>query len=298
MVTISHEKLLDSLFDGVYFVDVERRITYWNKAAERITGYSSDEVLGSRCSDNLLRHVDENGQELCMVGCPLADTIHDGTLRESHVYLHHKQGHRVPVSVRVTPVKDDHGAIIGGVEIFSDNSNFKQILREMERLKEEAYVDDLTNVGNRRYGEMMLQTKIYEMKQFNMPFGVIFLDLDNFKQCNDAYGHKTGDDVLVMTGRTITNILRRIDSISRWGGEEFLIILPNINEVALLEIAERMRLFIQNSYIMSQGIKLNITASLGATTAHADDTPSSIVERADRLMYTSKVTGKNRVTIG
>jgi len=298
MTAVSHEKLLDSLFDGVYFVDTERRITFWNKAAERITGYRKEEVLGSRCSDNLLRHVDENGRELCFVGCPLAGTISDGTIREAHVYLHHKQGHRVPVSVRVSPVRDESGTIAGGVEIFSDNSSFQQILHEMEKLKQVAYVDKLTGAGNRRYGEMTLQTRLYELKTFGTPFGVVFLDLDNFKQCNDTYGHKAGDDILVMTAKTISNILRRNDSIARWGGEEFVMILPNVDEAVLRDVAERIRLFIPKSYITVQGTPVAVTASIGATLAVSSDSPASLIERSDRLMYESKESGKNKVTMG
>jgi len=298
MGKVSHEMLLDNLFDGVYFVDPDRKITFWNKAAERITGYSKEEVIGSRCSDNLLRHVDENGHELCLTGCPLSATIRDSGIREAHVYLHHKQGHRVPVSVRTSPVRDEDGTVIGGVEIFSDNSNLLQILRDMERLKKEAYVDELTNVGNRRFCEMTLQTRIFELKSFDVPFGLIFLDLDNFKQCNDIHGHAAGDEILIMTGRTITNILRRMDSICRWGGEEFVVILPHIGVEILREVSERMRAFIESSYLVTGGKSFNITASIGATMALLKDTPSSIIHRADRLMYESKASGKNRVTIG
>jgi diguanylate cyclase (GGDEF)-like protein/PAS domain S-box-containing protein len=298
MGKVSHEILLDSLFDGVYFVDPDKKITFWNKAAERITGYSKEEVIGSRCSDNLLRHVDENGHELCLTGCPLAATIKDGCIREAHVYLHHKQGHRVPVSVRSSPVRDEDGAVIGGVEIFSDNSNLLQILREMERLKKDAYVDELTNVGNRRFCEMTLQTRLFELKSFGVPLGLIFLDLDNFKQYNDIHGHATGDEILIMTGRTITNILRRMDSIARWGGEEFVVILPHIDVEVLQEVSERMRSFIESTYLVSGDKRFNITASIGATMALLEDTPSSIIQRADRLMYESKASGKNRVTMG
>ncbi|HVN72693.1 MAG TPA: sensor domain-containing diguanylate cyclase [Desulfomonilia bacterium] len=298
MTELSHEKLLDSLFDGVYFVDLDRKITFWNKAAERITGYSREEVIGSRCSDNLLRHVDEDGRELCFECCPLVGTISSGSAREANVFLHHKHGYRVPVSIRVSPVRDDEGNIIGGVEIFSDNSTLLQILHEMERLKKEAYIDELTSVGNRRYGDMTLSTRIYELKTFGVPFGVIILDLDHFKQYNDTYGHKTGDEILVMAGRTITNILRKIDSISRWGGEEFLLIFPNIDSEVLKVVAERIRAFIEASYIMVGSKMVNMTASLGVTMAFADDTTASIVERADRLMYASKSSGRNRVTVG
>jgi PAS domain-containing protein len=89
-----YETLLDNLYDGVYFVDRERRITFWNKAAERITGFAKREVLGKRCADNLLRHVDHRGNSLCEGACPLSHTLGDGLFRSDTVFLHHQDGHR------------------------------------------------------------------------------------------------------------------------------------------------------------------------------------------------------------
>jgi len=98
-----YQDLLDQISDGVYFVTLDRRITYWNGGAERITGYGAHEVLGHRCSEGILRHVDDTGQQLCLHGCPLAAVMKDGRPREAHLYLHHKDGHRVPVTVRPRP---------------------------------------------------------------------------------------------------------------------------------------------------------------------------------------------------
>jgi diguanylate cyclase (GGDEF)-like protein/PAS domain S-box-containing protein len=295
---IPHEKLLENLFDGVYFIGLDRKITFWNKAAERITGYTKAEVIGSSCQDNILRHIDENGKELCIAGCPLHETLMDGKVREVHVYLHHKQGHRVPVSVRVSPVRDESGTIIGGAEIFSDNSNLVQIIEELEKLKHEAYIDALTSVGNRRYGDMILNTRIYEWNAHEVPFGVIFLDLDDLKRYNDAYGHRTGDEILVMVGKTLSNILRRMDTVSRWGGEEFAVILPHIDSETLERVADRIRTFIESSFLTAGGELINITASIGVTMALTGDTPESIMHRAETLMYVSKTRGRNRITIG
>ena len=130
-----YEELLENLFDGVYYVDTQKRITFWNKSAERITGYVKDDVIGRSCSDNILRHINENGDELCIQGCPVGRTLEDGKISDADVYLHHRNGHRVPISVRVSPVRDKKGKIIGAVEIFSDNSKRIDILKEMESLK-------------------------------------------------------------------------------------------------------------------------------------------------------------------
>lgn len=239
MSNLSYEKLLDSLFDGVYYVDKSKSITFWNKGAERITGYLKSGVMGSCCANNILRHIDSNGRELCIEGCPLSATLIDGKTRQAEVFLHHKLGHRVPVSARITPVRDDEGNINGAIEIFTDNSDSLQILKELESLKKEAYLDALTGVGNRRYGEMSLNSRIYDWETHCTPFGVIFLDIDHFKMFNDNYGHKTGDDVLVMVGKSVSNTLRKMDVAIRWGGEEFMILLPDVTRKVLGIVAER-----------------------------------------------------------
>ena len=94
-------KLLDCLYDGVYFADLDRRITYWNKGAERLTGYTAQETVGRCCFDKFLMHMDDRGS--CLAGCPLRQTLSDGQQREAELYLLHKNRHRVPVSVRVSP---------------------------------------------------------------------------------------------------------------------------------------------------------------------------------------------------
>jgi len=296
MHTVTGDKLLDSLFDGVYFVNTERRITYWNAAAERITGYSRAQATGSSCADNLLRHVDGSGCELCDTRCPLTDTLRDGKPREAAVYLHHRLGHRVPVSVRTSSVHDEHGELVGAVEIFSDNSSSLQILMEYEKLKQEAFVDALTGIGNRRYGEMTLTTRVYELHTHGIPFGLLFLDIDRFKEVNDRHGHKTGDDVLVMVAKSIATALRKIDVVARWGGEEFVVVLPGANGAVLAAVAERMRMLIEKSFLMTGAGRLQVTISIGATLSRPDDTVMSAVGRADRLMYHSKQAGRNRVS--
>src|SRR5512139_2403015 len=99
-----YKSLLDNLYDGVYLVDRERRINYWNRGAERITGYKVVEAVGRNCHENFLRHVDAQGNQLCLVGCPLSATMADGEPRSEQVYLLHKNGHRVPVLVRAAPM--------------------------------------------------------------------------------------------------------------------------------------------------------------------------------------------------
>jgi diguanylate cyclase (GGDEF)-like protein/PAS domain S-box-containing protein len=296
--TTLYRELVENLYDGVYFVDADRKISFWNKSAERITGYGKEEVLKRRCSDNILRHVDQDGNELCIGLCPLAKTLKDGEIRELEVFLHHKAGYRVPVSVRVSPVRDMGGRIVGAVEIFSDNSKRQEILEEMENLKHDVYVDGLTGIGNRKYGELSLGRCFHDLKQNGTAFGLLFIDIDEFKLVNDTYGHDMGDRVLAMTVKTILALLRKMDVLCRWGGEEFILILPNVDLKNLEAIAERTRVFVEKNWVSGPDADVKVTISIGATLASAGDDVDSLVKRADSLLYKAKRDGRNLVRLG
>jgi diguanylate cyclase (GGDEF)-like protein/PAS domain S-box-containing protein len=291
-----YRELIDNLYDGVYTTDCTKNITYWNKAAERITGYTKDEVIGSKCSDNILRHIDEKGTELCFFGCPLAATITDGKIREADVFLHHKDGHRVPISVRVIPLRDNAGKIIGGAEVFSENYRKTKTLKELEFLKNEVFLDPVTKIGNRKLAQRELQQRFQDMQSHKIPFGLLFVDIDNFKKFNDNYGHEIGDRVLRMVAQTMSHTLRGRDLVTRWGGEEFLVILSNISLPSLKAIAERIRVLIEKSWLRVNERNLQVTVSIGGTLVKEQDSIESLVKRADQQMYISKKSGKNRVT--
>jgi diguanylate cyclase (GGDEF)-like protein/PAS domain S-box-containing protein len=293
-----HAKLLDSLHDGVYFVDRERKILYWNKGAEELTGYSASEVVGRACFDNILMHVNANGCSLCLHGCPLGQTIADGQRRENEVFLRHKLGHRIPVSVRVAPIADNQGTIVGAVEVFSDISAKKHIERRVGELEDLVFLDPLTEVPNRRYIELKVRQAIQEVEQFDRKIGLLMVDVDNFKQVNDEHGHDIGDAVLKALCRTLSHNLRSGNVMGRWGGEEFLVIVGGTSAERLEFFAERCRMLIAESSIPLPAGELRVTVSVGATLMRRDDSDQSVIKRADELMYKSKVDGRNRVTIG
>lgn len=292
-----YKNVLDHLHDGIYFVDRERRITYWNQGAERLTGYSAAEMVGRYCHDNLLNHVDDKAQPLCLDRCPLAHTMEDGEPREAEVYLHHKQGHRLPVEVRTTPLHDEQGQVLGGIEIFSDNSAKMAIVQERRQLEKLAMLDPLTEVGNRHYAEIQINNIIQENTRYSWPFGLLFIDIDHFKQVNDRFGHAIGDMVLRMTARTMTNSLRTFDQVCRWGGEEFVAIVKNVDREQLSIVAEKVRFFVESSYLTIKDESLNVTVSIGGAIIRADDTMPLLIERADRLMYRAKSAGRNAVAL-
>lgn len=291
-----YKTLLDNLYDGVYFVDCDRRITYWNKGAERITGYAAGEVVGHHCFDNILMHTDNEGSSLCYGTCPLAGTIADNKERASDIFLKHKDGHRVRVNVRVAPIMNERGEVIGGVEIFTEQTPASVALDRLAELERLAYLDPLTGLANRRYAEITLHARMDELQRYGWLFGVIFIDIDNFKIINDRYGHDRGDEVLIMVAKTLQNSVRSFDVISRWGGEEYLAVIANVQGDELLATANRCRALVERSFMPSIP-SLRVTVSVGAALASENDTVEAVVKRADELMYRSKRAGRNSVTI-
>jgi diguanylate cyclase (GGDEF)-like protein/PAS domain S-box-containing protein len=289
--------LLDNLYDGVYFVNRERQITLWNKAAERITGFTKAEVLGKRCADNLLRHVDDRGNCLCEGACPLSYTLVDGQPRSAPVFLHHKDGHRLPVFVGVAPITDNQQKIIGAVEIFRDNSATIAALEHLKELEDLAYLDEMTKTANRTYLANFIVSKFNEFRRLGWPFGVIFVDVDRFKQVNDTFGHQTGDRVLKMVAQTLLKNCRSFDLVGRWGGEEFVCVISKLKDRdQIMGIAERLRALVESAWVPLPECSLHVTISLGVTLARLPDSPETLIHRADGLMYRSKSAGRNLIT--
>jgi len=288
--------LLDELFEGAYCVDLNRVITLWNKGAEEITGFTAAEVIGKHCYDNILEHVDQSGRQLCYDGCPLHQTLEDGIIRKSDIFLQHKAGHRIPVSIKTIPLYDKE-EIKESLEFMVRTSSIN-LEDEAEKYKSLAMKDHLTGLPNRRYIDTYLDLKMKEYKTFDLPFGIAFIDIDHFKVVNDTYGHDVGDEVLKMLARTYVNSTRGNDLIGRWGGEEFLAVFTNCQENVLASLINKIRMLVEHSTIKINDTELNVTISIGATMIKPDDTLESIIKRADTLMYKSKEDGRNRCTLG
>ncbi|MBK8594796.1 MAG: GGDEF domain-containing protein [Holophagales bacterium] len=291
------KELLDHLNDGVYFVDRERKITFWNRGAQSITGWAPRDVIGRSCPEAVLRHVDANGNELCRTGCPLSAAIAEGKPQRADVFLHHRAGHRVPVRVEVVPFRDAAGAVVGAVEVFTDQTERMEAIRRVEELTEIVFLDPLTGIGNRRYAEVVLEEKMAELTRYGFRFGVLFVDVDRFKEVNDTHGHDVGDAVLKTIATTLARSARSLDFVGRWGGEEFIVLLSNVTDFNLSLVADRTRRLVEHSELPMAAGPLRVTVSIGATLVRKGEAVADILKRADGLMYEAKSAGRNRVVV-
>lgn len=290
-----YSAIIENMQDGAYFVDKNREILFWNSAAEKITGYTKDEIIGKACPESNLNHIDEEGKPLCQIGCPLFATNIDGKQRRERVFVRHKDGHRLPIRVNIFPIRKDN-EIIGSIEIFTQDSPTKYDDQLIEHLSGIAMHDDLTKLPNRRYLESFLSYKLNQYRHFHQNFAVLFADIDDFSVFNDTYGHDAGDLVLTNIAHSLLKDTKKDDLVGRWGGEELVGIYTISNEYEASIKAERFRQLVQSTDINYNGTSLHVTVSVGVTNAKVDDTIESIIERADHLMYSSKNNGKNRVS--
>ena len=292
-----HKSIVDNLADGVYYVEPDRTIRYWNHGAENLTGYKASEIVGRRCFDNILAHVDAQGNSLCHTTCPLAASMRDGESRDVTVWLRHREGYRKPVRVRTAPVRDEAGTIVGGVETFSDASAVVRAAEDADRARQEALTDELTGLPNRRMFDAALRGRLENMARYGWQFGLLVVDVDNFKAVNDQFGHTFGDAVLKGVAKTLQGAVRAGDMVARWGGEEFAVLVEASDGAGLGETAERVRALVAQSEVRHEAMALTVHVSAGGSLASRDDTAESLFERADGALFSAKREGRDRIAI-
>lgn len=284
--------------DGVYFLDTSRKITYWSKECERITGFTQEEVLGKCCSENILKHVDHEGKNLCEEPiCPVAQCMKSLTTKEANVFFHHKEGYRVPVFVRASPIKDGRDVVTGAVEAFRENYDAFSLRSQIQELEANDFLDALTRIGNRKFGEAKLDSVLYQFEENRVPFGVLKIDVDHLKLINDEHGNDAGDKTLKMVAQTLIHNIQPSDYAVRWDGEEFMVLIVNVDAKKLWAEAGKSRLLVAASDIEHNRRRITTTISVGAAGCEKGDTAEKILARANQLLQKSKKLGGNCLSL-
>ena len=168
-------------------------------------------------------------------------------------------------------------------------------LRTLKLLEERALVDELTQLANRRRINELLNSEIKRNKRYHSTFSIVIFDIDHFKIVNDTYGHLVGDDVLKGLANVATNLTRETETVGRWGGEEFVIILPQIDAKQAAIVAEKLRIAISKTAF--ETIEKTITCSFGVAEYIENESLERLIERADCALYDAKESGRNQVSV-
>lgn len=277
----------------MYVVEPSRRITYWNGAAEAISGFSADEMVGRWCGDGRLNHVNERGAELCGASCPLLATMRDGRTRSVRLFLHHRDGHVRPVNVTAVALYAEDGTISGAVETFRDDSDRRELEQDLREAEHLALVDPLTGVGNRRALKQCLSRRLADWERDGARFAALVIDVDRFKQTNDNLGHDAGDAVLTVLARSLVLAVRSGDQVVRTGGDEFAVITGPITDDELSSL--RARLHVVAAHGRYDDLSpMRITVSIGAAMVSGADDAAALMRRADHQLLRAKRASRKR----
>lgn len=182
------------------------------------------------------------------------------------------------------------------------NAQLQQRLADIEQLKnrirEQSIRDPLTNLYNRRFLNEFMERELALARRNQKPLAVVMLDLDHFKQLNDQFGHQTGDKVIEMVAKHLLRESRRTDVLFRYGGEEFLVILPNTNANQAQHLAENWRLHVEQAQVFAKHQAVNITLSAGISVYPEHGTTAfNLIQAADEALYQAKAAGRNQVVL-
>lgn len=186
-------------------------------------------------------------------------------------------------------------AIMAYMHEYARHRSYCALVALRREVEQEARTDELTELFNRRHMYEYLQLALHRMRRVKTPMCVLLIDIDNFKLINDNYGHQFGDQVLIEIAQTLQNSLRDNDSIARWGGEEFLVVLTDTDRDAAKIVAEKLRYTIENLSIRYDGTALSVTISIGMHTAAINDSLENMLKCADENLYAAKNGGRNLI---
>lgn len=276
---------LNVLAEGVLILDKREQVVLANKVIAEYLQMSEKSLLGRKAS-SLGWQTHENSE------LPWLRTLNAGErVTGARLLLGSDKKHRLVFRVNSVPITDAKGRAQGIIASFSDVSELEEKTRKLEHL---ASHDPLTGCLNRRALRQALNQVFIDAQNHRGELCCIMLDIDHFKRINDTHGHSVGDEVIKTVAQTVKHIVREGDSVARFGGEEFCIILPGSNLEQASQIAERCRTEIQARDC--DGVQ--VTSSFGISSVRSGiHTPNELIQRADEALYQSKENGRNRVTL-
>lgn len=276
--SLSLNNILEYLNEGVYFTDLNRNILYCNSGAERITGYRLEEIVMRKYCD-VLMHTNQNGEPLCEEQYLIEKTRKEGKVQETFMFIYHKDGHMVPVTIRTFPVYDKGGHITGFIELITDNSRQKLGQAKVNALTQAAYVDSLTGLFSKQYLEHRVITLLSIMPDNGSSFGLLYINIVGFQAINDKYGVTQGDKLLKLVAKTLAAALKAPDMLARWHGASFIVIASTSNLGRLLMLADKLKVLIGETDFSVNEEVITVKLAVGCTIAQKQDTLDSIIER-------------------
>jgi diguanylate cyclase (GGDEF)-like protein/PAS domain S-box-containing protein len=297
----SSEQFLNTIFDSIYdpfcIFNREMRIVRANEAYAALKGKALEKLIGGRCYE-------EPGvnPDACKV-CVVKSTFLSAEPNSHEKHLRGPDGSREWFDIFTHPIKDEEGTVThvleysrGITERKRAEEERKELIKELQHL---SRIDVLTGLKNRRALMDALEHEVERCRRYGADLSLILCDIDNFKEINDTYGHAAGDSALALVSNVFREVVRKTDVAGRYGGDEFMLVMPETGLEGAKEFAERILVAVGRlKFRPVKGKTLRMSMSLGLSVFDSDsDNVDTLISRADDAMYTSKRKGRNRVTV-
>ncbi|PME34742.1 diguanylate cyclase [Vibrio sp. 10N.286.55.E10] len=301
-------QVIDNVDAGLLIVDLDYNVCIWNSFMQSYSKVSAEQIMGK----NLFNIFPDLPEKWLRTKVSSSISVQSRTFSswENRPFLFNFNNYS-PVSnglsvmyqdISITPLTSLSGEI-SHISILvndvSDTAKSKLYLNESNtRLSKISQIDGLTGLYNRAYWECCLKEEFHRCKTMGKTATLVMFDIDHFKKVNDIYGHSVGDEVIRQTSHTVQEIARRSDYAGRYGGEEFVVFLPNTSTVQAHNLAERLRKKIESLFISTKEHNIQITISLGlCEITDIVKTAQDLIEKADKALYDSKEGGRNQTSI-
>jgi len=305
------QSIFNHAHDAIITIDINSRITRWNKMAETIFGWSEPEVLNKKLTDFI---IPTKFHDAHYKGITHFISTGEGPVLNQCVELsaRNKNGDDIPIEITISAISWQNSIMFSGIiRNISERKQMEQeLIKNQVKLEESNKLlqkisteDGLTLIPNRRFFDNFLHNEWKRATRNKYPISLVMIDIDFFKSYNDTYGHQLGDECLKKVAKAIKGALNRpTDIVSRYGGEEFVVVLPDTEERGALKISEEIRNKIEMLEIKHSGNKVSsyVTASLGVETMIPNEKLKDLkllIERADKALYEAKNQGRNRIVV-
>ena len=289
-----YRTVLQRLSAGVYFVDHGQHIVFWNRGAEQITGYLSQQVLGHHMAENFLEHVDQENRQLEGADLPLNAALRDGKEVEKDGTIRHKDGHPIRVRVRAFPLRDEFGKLLGAAEFIEPT---EPLLWQDDRKNELALhgcMERSTGALTREYMETQLHEHLETFQRHAIPFSVLVMRVDHLEALKAKHGNGAVAAVMRVVAQSLLNCLRTPDLLGRWTETEYLVVAAECGETDAPRVAERLRRVVGAAEAEWWGDRIKVTLSAGAAVIKSGDTAQTLVARAELGLRKAAEAGGNR----
>lgn len=279
--------------DAIITIDRSEKIVLFNHAASRIFGYSDEEIIDRPLSELIPVEIRKKHSDYVVEFADAPDTSRHMRSR-TPVLAVRKDGSEFTVSITISKIHVGRDLEMTAIvrEIFDETGLIEDLLIASRH-------DALTGLYNRRRFGELLDAEISRCRRFDRGFSLLMLDIDDFKKINDTYGHIVGDHLLQTFGRRLAGMLRKMDVACRWGGEEFVALLPETSIEGAFVVAEKIRAETETARLKHDGIELGFTVSIGlAHFPSGEGSIDSAIDTVDQHLYSAKKAGKNRVVAG